>query len=53
MRPRLFRYCRHEHVEAALRLGWIVSADLGPTHGRWSVLCEYLCNCRPDAWVRA
>jgi hypothetical protein len=49
---RTFRYCKWSDLDDALRLGWIVSADLGPVHGKWSVLVEYLCDCRPDAWVR-
>ncbi len=43
-RTGLFRYVRHDQIEAFHRLGWMVSADLGPTHGAWSVLM-WRCEC--------
>lgn len=44
IRTGLFRYVRHESVEAYHREGWMVVADLGPTHGRWSCLMWH-CDC--------
>jgi hypothetical protein len=40
----LFRYVRHADVPAFLARGWMVVADLGPTHGAWSCLCWH-CEC--------
>ena len=36
-----FRYVRHADRAAYEAEGWIFSADLGPTHGQWSVLMEW------------
>ncbi len=33
-----FRYVRHADVAAYEANGWAFAADLGPTHGHWSVL---------------
>ncbi len=33
-----FQYVRHGDVDAFHRRGWMIAADLGPTHGAWSVL---------------
>ncbi len=39
------QFVRHEDVAAFHRRGWmIVVADLGPTHGVWSVLM-WRCDC--------
>ena len=35
-----FKYVRHRDVPAHEAAGWIFAADLGPTHGQWSVLME-------------
>lgn len=43
-RTGLFRFVRHGEVEAYHRRGWMVVADLGATHGVWSVLCWH-CEC--------
>lgn len=43
-RTGLFRYVRLSDVEAFHRRGWMCVADLGPTHGRWSVLM-WRCDC--------
>ena len=40
----IYRYIRHQHVAAHLALGWMIAADLGPTHGQWSVLMWH-CDC--------
>jgi hypothetical protein len=37
-RTGLFRYVPHHRIDDFHRTGWMVVADLGPTHGRWSVL---------------
>jgi hypothetical protein len=42
---RTFRYVLHERREDYERLGWMVVADLGPVHGEWSVLAEFICSC--------
>lgn len=36
-----FRYVRHCDVAARETEGWTVPADLGPTHGLWSVLMKW------------
>lgn len=41
-----FRLVRHEHVLDYLNLGWDIAADLGPTHGHWSVLMRWVCGCK-------
>jgi hypothetical protein len=44
---RTFHYVRHNDVPDWLRCGWIARAALdGIHHGEWSVLCEWLCNCK-------
>lgn len=43
-RSGLFRYVRHEDIDAYHRRGWTVVADLGPVHGQWSVLM-WRCDC--------
>jgi hypothetical protein len=45
MSIRTFRYVPWDRLPDYLALGWIPVADLGPTHGRWSILCEWLCAC--------
>ena len=47
MKNRLFHYVPWLRLNDWLQLGWLPVADLGPTHGEWSVLCEWLCNCPP------
>jgi hypothetical protein len=43
---RIFRYATHERVLDYLLLGWhIACADLGPPHGQYAVLLEWLCAC--------
>jgi hypothetical protein len=42
---RIFRYVPHSDVERRLRQGWFISADLGPSHGCYSVLMERVCEC--------
>lgn len=44
-RTRWFRMVVHERVADYLALGWLQVADLGPIHGEWSVLMQWLCNC--------
>jgi hypothetical protein len=36
-----FRYVRKTDVIAYELAGWVFAADLGPTHGVWSVLMEW------------
>lgn len=40
-----FRYVAHGRAVDMARLGWLPVADLGPVHGEWSILMEWLCNC--------
>jgi len=42
----IFRQVIWERLADYLNLGWMVVADLGPTHGEWSVLMEFRCVCR-------
>ena len=42
---RVFRYVPWSLVDAYLKAGWFFSADLGPTHGSYSVLMELVCSC--------
>lgn len=44
IRTGTFRYVRWNNVEAYLKAGWMAVADLGPVHGRWSVLM-WRCEC--------
>ena len=43
---RWFRYVPHARIAEFEAKGWRFAADLGPTHGRWSVMMEY---CGEDA----
>ncbi len=36
-----FKYVRHRDRPAHEASGWIFAADLGPTHGQWSVLMQW------------
>ena len=36
------RYVRHADVPAYEAKGWRIEADLGPTHGLWSVLMRFM-----------
>jgi hypothetical protein len=40
-------YARIARIEDYQLMGWVVVAELGPTHGAWSVLAVWLCECRP------
>jgi len=42
---RIFRYVVWSQVDAFLKAGWFISADLGPSHGCYSVLMEWVCIC--------
>jgi hypothetical protein len=44
IRTGMFKMVRHADVDAYHRRGWMVTADLGPTHGAWSVLMWH-CEC--------
>lgn len=44
VRTGLFRYVRHANVDAMHVRGWMIAADLGQTHGVWSVLMWH-CEC--------
>lgn len=44
IRTGLFRYVCHRDVFAFMREGWMVVAELGRTHGHWSVLMWH-CEC--------
>ena len=45
IRTGLFRVVRHDDVARRLAMGWMVTADLGPVHGHWSVLMWH-CGCK-------
>jgi invasion protein IalB len=36
-----FRYIQYSRLLAAIAEGWKPVADLGRTHGEWSVLCQW------------
>ena len=36
-----YRYVRFRDIPAREAEGWVVCADLGPTHGQWSVLMRW------------
>ena len=44
-----FKYVPHSMVAVFRLVGWEVDADLGPTHGHYSVLMRYVkpCGDRP------
>lgn len=43
----IFRFVVHERVLDYLMCGWhIAQPDLGPPHGGWSVLMQWLCPCK-------
>lgn len=44
IRTGVFRYIRLKDKDAKLAQGWRHAADLGPTHGRWSVLMWWCCG---------
>jgi hypothetical protein len=49
-RTGLFHYVRHSEIDAFHARGWMVVGDLGPTHGRWSVLM-WRCDCKEPSDV--
>lgn len=38
-------YVRHDAVLDYLRLGWVVTCDLGSYHGQFAVAMQWLCAC--------
>lgn len=45
---RTFRYVRIPEAMDWLSVGWLPHVALAGTHhGEWSILCEWLCECRP------
>lgn len=46
MTERTLHYIPHSRLQDWLMLGWIVIADLGPVHGQYSVMGEWLCGCK-------
>lgn len=44
IRTGLFRYVGWGAVSAHLARGWMAAADLGPSHGQWSLLMWH-CEC--------
>ena len=42
-----YRYCRWHELEDAIRLGWMLGAELHMPHGAYSCLVEWLCDCEP------
>lgn len=47
IRTGTFRYVAYDQLDEFHRRGWMAVADLGLTHGQWSVLC-WRCDC-PEA----
>jgi hypothetical protein len=45
-RNEVFHIVRWNQLDDFLALGWMMVADLGDVHGRWSCLCEWRCACR-------
>jgi len=48
MPPYPTRYCAsvsHDRIPDWLRVGWMVVADLGSTHGEFSVLMAWIWQC--------
>lgn len=45
MTERVFRYVLWRDAPRRLAQGWCFAADLGPTHGTYSVLMEWICSC--------
>jgi hypothetical protein len=45
----IFRYCRWERLEDALRMGWVVDGHLPGHHAEWSCAVAWLCEC-PAPW---
>lgn len=43
-----FRYSRHADVPAFEAAGWRIASDLGPTHGAWSVLLQWIGEGEPS-----
>lgn len=48
----LYRYCKWDMLDAALALGWMVSAPLHYPHGAYAVLVEFPCDCEAK-WPEA
>lgn len=48
VRTGLFRYVRHQDVEAFHASGWMVVSDLGTPHSHYSVLM-WRCDCEVQA----
>lgn len=44
MKTGVFRYIRLPQMLFRLAQGWKIAADLGPTHGEWSVLMWWCCG---------
>jgi len=47
MTDRIFRYVAHWRRSAYEACGWAYSADLGPTHGQYSCLMEWVGDGEP------
>ncbi len=45
VRTGTLRYVAEHDIERFLNMGWMVTADLGPVHGAWSVIM-WRCDCR-------
>lgn len=42
-----YRYAPIERLGDFVALGWMIVADLGPTHGEYSALAAWPCGCPP------
>lgn len=47
MKTRFYKFVRHADVAAHEAAGWRFDCDLGPVHGRWSVLMIYMGDGEP------
>jgi hypothetical protein len=45
MKDGIFHFVRIHEAPLWERAGWIFVDDLGVTHGEWSVLMRWLCEC--------
>jgi hypothetical protein len=48
-----YRFVRHNDMAAFEQCGWCWCAHLGETHGQWSVMMRWLCDCKPVVPLRA
>lgn len=49
---RIYAYCPYAMADAAQRLGWLILGPMPMHHGEYSLLVEWLCDCKPRYWRR-